>query len=72
MGIICMTLGDITEHPKIISIGSNINFNSLEGYQTCNGEVVFWKFEKGSIPDKWYGNTDKSIMVVLTKSGNLV
>ena len=72
MGILWMTLGDNTERPETVSIGSNELIGTNPSAIKPNMEKLFsgnWK--SGSIPELWDGNTAHRLVQILIKIGKL-
>lgn len=66
MGVPCMTLRDNTERPETITIGTNMLIGTKpEAIKPALDRLFANKWKKGSIPEKWDGNTAERIVEVL-------
>jgi len=68
MGVPCITVRDTTERPETVTMGTNELVGNNPGRIKFLLDVVFsnnWK--KGSIPEKWDGNSGKRITEVLER-----
>lgn len=66
MGIPCLTLRDNTERPETVTVGTNELIGTDPGAIAPALKVLLdgnWK--KGSVPEKWDGNTSRRIVEIL-------
>ena len=73
LGIPCMTLRNNTERPETVNLGTNeLIGTDPSAIKPAMSKLFSGEWKKGSIPEKWDGQTAKRIVAVLTKMGNLV
>lgn len=71
MGIPCMTLRDNTERPETVKIGTNeLLGTNPEAIKPAMEKLFSGKWKKGTIPEKWDGNTSERIVNCLLKIRN--
>jgi len=68
MGVPCMTLRDNTERPETITIGTNelLGVNP-KAIKPSLDKLFLGKWKRGSIPEKWDGETGPRIVNMLTE-----
>jgi UDP-N-acetylglucosamine 2-epimerase (non-hydrolysing) len=66
MGIPCMTLRNNTERPETIHLGTNeLIGNDPRAIKPALEKLFSGEWKKGTIPEKWDGNTAKRIVDIL-------
>ena len=69
MGVPCMTLRDNTERPETITMGTNELLGiDPKAIKPAMEKLFTEKWKKGSIPEKWDGNTGDRIVKILCES----
>tara|TARA_B100000965_G_C19578934_1_gene752606 strand:+ start:537 stop:1634 length:1098 start_codon:yes stop_codon:yes gene_type:complete len=71
MGIPCMTLRDNTERPETVKLGTNeLLGTNPKAIKPAMEKLFSGKWKKGTIPEKWDGNTSERIVNCLLKIKN--
>lgn len=69
MGVPCMTLRENTERPETITMGTNELLGiDPKAIKPAMEKLFSEKWKKGSIPEKWDGNTGDRIVKILCES----
>ena len=68
MGVPCMTLRDNTERPETVELGTNeLIGTSPKAIKPAFEKLFSGEWKKGSIPEKWDGNTAHRIVQIIVK-----
>jgi UDP-N-acetylglucosamine 2-epimerase (non-hydrolysing) len=71
MNIPCITLRNSTERPETVSIGTNVLVGSdVRAIKKALTTLFEGKWKRGSIPEKWDGNTAARILEIIQKIVN--